>query len=460
MAYGSTEGNYFKAKDNNPQGVPTTTNFSVTVEDNTQGARSGLITIYADNGKRLVGTIPRGEKFIPNPNATDPSNELKAEFNYFSDNNNITEVKNQAIKTIQRSLSKQDPSGTTPTQRATIARSVVFGPQPGANPDGTVVSPASSGGGNGGGDGASNDETISLNDLKIEQIFPDSENQNKWWYGKDPFVYPDKIDKNNQDFIKFEIFEYITKKGSEENPLLFAERQLKDKKATIILPIQPTITDNNVVDWTSNNLNPVELGLYGIASAGMKADGQLTEILGSMGNTVTQDSNVGKALLLYLKQKAIGTTGLVSRFGGAVVNPNMELLFQGPQLRPFNFSFRLSPRDDEEAKKVKNIIRIFKESMSVRTSSQGLFLAAPHIFGIKYINGSTKKDHTSLNRIKTCALQSCSVDYTPDGSYMTFNDPTTGFPMTSYNITLQFQELEPVTEKDYNDLNDINAIGY
>jgi hypothetical protein len=98
--------------------------------------------------------------------------------------------------------------------------------------------------------------------------------------------------------------------------------------------------------------------------------------------------------------------------------------------------------------------------MSIKNTADNIFLKAPHIFEIKYINGATGGDHTSLNRIKRCALQSCSVDYTPDGSYMTFNDPDSGYPMTSYNLTLQFQELEPVTEKDYNDLNDINAIGY
>ena len=95
--------------------------------------------------------------------------------------------------------------------------------------------------------------------------------------------------------------------------------------------------------------------------------------------------------------------------------------------------------------------------MSVKNSDVNLFLKAPHVFQIKY-HLAGGKDHPSLNRIKLCALQSCNVDYTPDGSYMTFNDP--GATMTSYNLTLQFQELEPVTEKDYNDLNDINTIGY
>jgi hypothetical protein len=41
------------------------------------------------------------------------------------------------------------------------------------------------------------------------------------------------------------------------------------------------------------------------------------------------------------------------------LNPNMELLFQGPQLRPFNFTFRLSPRDQKEAEASQIYYKIF-----------------------------------------------------------------------------------------------------
>ena len=40
---------------------------------------------------------------------------------------------------------------------------------------------------------------------------------------------------------------------------------------------------------------------------------------------------------------------------GAIVNPNMELLFNAPQLRPFAFTYRLSPRNREESVMVKKI---------------------------------------------------------------------------------------------------------
>ena len=151
---------------------------------------------------------------------------------------------------------------------------------------------------------------------------------------------------------------------------------------------------------------------------------------------------------------------MLSRVSGAIVNPNLELLFQGPTLRPFNFTFRLSPRDNPEATQVRKIIRAFKQYSAVGTASGGLFLTTPNVFNIQYISkrNGNEENHKSLNKIKTCALKSVSVDYTPDGSYMTFNDEAR--TMTSYNLTLQFQELEPVTTKDYKPLTDKSIIGY
>lgn len=74
-------------------------------------------------------------------------------------------------------------------------------------------------------------------------------------------------------------------------------------------------------------------------------------------------------------------------------------------------------------------------------------MKAPHVFGIQYQVSDTDGTHKSLNRIKNCALLSCDVDYTPDGTYMTFNDPAR--TLTSYQLSLRFSELEPVLDEDY-----------
>ena len=53
-----------------------------------------------------------------------------------------------------------------------------------------------------------------------------------------------------------------------------------------------------------------------------------------------------------------------------------------------------------------------------------------------------------MGRVKECALQSISVNYTPEGNYATFPDGA----MTSYELTLGFGELEPIFNSDYSEL--------
>lgn len=288
----------------------------------------------------------------------------------------------------------------------------------------------------------------------------------------DNYYYPETLrNTRGQDIIKFTALSYrgrdltLEKDASKEkfgSPGLGA-RKLTEIKGSVTLPIQPSITDSNTVQWGGEDLNPLQA--FGAAvSYGAQEDiaGAAQQTMNAVEKLAkdTAGQNAANAFRIFLAGKAVGVNGLLSRVGGGILNPNLELLFQGPQLRPFNFSFRLSPRDEKEAQQVKYIIRFFKENMAVQNTSENLFLKSPNVFQIKYhLAGDTKGDHPSLNRIKICALQSCSVDYTPDGSYMTFNDA--GATMTSYNLTLQFQELEPVTTNDYaTDKISYNEIGY
>ena len=172
---------------------------------------------------------------------------------------------------------------------------------------------------------------------------------------------------------------------------------------------------------------------------------------------------MAKAINVYLAQQAVGAQGLLSRATGAILNPNLEMLFGGPKLRSFGFTFRLSPRDASEASQVRQIIRFFKQGMSVKTSSSNVFLKAPNVFDIQYQTYNTDGtliEHPSINFIKTCALTSCDVQYTPDGTYMTYEDPYR--TLTSYQLTLNFGELDPIFDDDYTDLDDDDdtVIGY
>ena len=139
--------------------------------------------------------------------------------------------------------------------------------------------------------------------------------------------------------------------------------------------------------------------------------------------------------------------GLISRATGSVINPNMELLFEGVNLRSFAFDFDFAPRDEKESNVVKEIIRIFKISMAPKTGSNtagaGLFISAPNIFLLKYKSGS--QDHPYLNKFKPCALTSMGMNYTGSGSYATYADKTP----VHMKLSLSFTELNPIYNEDY-----------
>ena len=86
--------------------------------------------------------------------------------------------------------------------------------------------------------------------------------------------------------------------------------------------------------------------------------------------------------------------------------------------------------------------------MAPKRTEQKIFLKSPNVFRLKYMfkNG---QEHPFLNKIKKCALTSFTAQYTPDGSYMTYEDGS----MTSYEMQLSFGELNPI----YNDDIDIDS---
>lgn len=434
---GSRDKNPFR-----PGGKLGTTNYYLLVD--TDGPNKGRITIKTPtlqgnisgtDGDRTIGFIPLDNSFQPST-TTNPE-----EIEYFSSADGQKSVKNQGVITVQKSGVPQDQ-----------ARQLIF-------PNTALPSVVT---GDGGGPAA---PTPLPNATNIPAPTIGSNKQRDYT----DYYYPETIRKNEQDFIQFIAYEYVGRGlnvGTVGNKifdanLAFEPRKFANPKGSVTLPIQPSITDSNTVQWGGEDINSLQAYAASVSyNAQQDIAGTAERALKDMDVIFKSGSNNGisNAVRLFLAGKAVGVNGLLSRMGGAVINPNLELLFQGPQLRPFNFTFRLSPRNETEAQQVKYIIRYFKQNMSVKDTNFNLFLKAPNVFKIKYHLRGSDVDHPSLNRIKMCALQSCSVDYTPDNSYMTFNDQSA--TMTSYNLTLQFQELEPVTENDYNNLKDETIIGY
>ena len=218
----------------------------------------------------------------------------------------------------------------------------------------------------------------------------------------------------------------------------------------ITLPIPDGVTDQNKVNFGSGTLNALQVGGAELAlDFLLRGAKQAGETAGDVFKQAVTDKNVQQAIAALLAGSGIGvdTNDLLARTQGNINNNNLELLFKGPTLRPFNFSFNFSPRDGGEARQVQKIIRAFKQSSSVQRTPGGLFLAAPNTYKLEFINGKTNRTHEFLPRIKECALLGVNMNYMPENSYMTYDDTS----MVAYNMQLAFQELEPIFNDDYDD---------
>ena len=230
----------------------------------------------------------------------------------------------------------------------------------------------------------------------------------------------------------------------------------------MFLPMVPDISESNAVGWGEDTLNPLQAAGARLAFNAIGTAGEKGQPVQAVKDFIGQGGEVAKAFIntpgmgdfikAYFAGRAVNAD-LLGR-AGIVVNPNLEVLFSGPLLRTFNYNFRFTPRTDSEAETIRTIIKVFKKTMAPKRRGK-VFLDVPAVYKIKYVYNSERKDHPFLNKIKPCALSNFSVQYAPDGSYMTYDDGS----MTSYNVSMSFKELEPIYNDDIRDV-DATTTGF
>lgn len=272
--------------------------------------------------------------------------------------------------------------------------------------------------------------------------------------------YPIDREKNLQDIIKFDMLKYEPKnvKG-----FAFGGRSdLKKRKSigSVTLPIPGGISDSNACNWGDDTMNPLQIAGAGIAlsllDTSKNIPGGVSGAISGLVDSVKQNNEIitgGIAGATAATAVGSNINSLLGRTQGMILNPNLELLFQAPTLRPFTFQFKMSPRSADEAKVIVKIIRFFKQGMAPIREESRLFLKTPHTFRIKYVQ--LGEESKFLNKFKECALLSCSIQYTPEGNYAPYEDGA----MSSYQMSLQFKELEPVYNDEYDNDNDA-SIGF
>ena len=280
------------------------------------------------------------------------------------------------------------------------------------------------------------------------------------------YYYPAALKRNyRQDKLQISVLKYKPRKIENTfNVKSRADSGSRQILGSVFLPVPGGVADANTVSWGPDNMDPASLAVAnatynalsetgGIGKKGERLMKEAKDAAANLANTPGLD----QALAATFTQQATGTGNILTRKTGKIQNPNMELLFNAPSLRPFSFTYRLSPRNREESVMVKKIIRMFKQSMMPSQSPSGLFLESPNTYKLKWLNGRSG-EHKFLPKIKECALTGFNVNYTPDGNYATYEDSS----MVAYEVQFSFQELEPVFNQDYAKLdgNTDESIGY
>jgi hypothetical protein len=391
---------------------------------------------------RTIGTIPKDGVFKPVVGST-TSEETK----YFNSAVGQKGVKNHGVITAQK-------AGAQNAQQLIFPNSATPGAGQGQNAPIPGVAP--------GAPGANQGSTVAAGPAESGKAAGETKTGANSF---GDFVYPEGIRNSKQDVIKFTMLEYkpsgvgATQSAGKSNRGSTAGGNFKERTilGTVVLPIPNNISDTNSMDWGSNSMNALEAGLAAAAFTGITGGiGKGVETLGAGFQAGAEDPATKRAFGAAFAGAAVGgnSAAILSRADGTVINPNLELLFNGPQLRPFNFTFKLAAREKRESEQIIKILNFFKRGSSAIKTESNLFLKAPHTFGIQYLHmGQGGEDHPFIGRIKECALQSITTSYTPEGQYATFNDGE----MVSYQITMQFSELEPIFNSDYEGL---SGIGY
>ena len=233
-----------------------------------------------------------------------------------------------------------------------------------------------------------------------------------------------------------------------------ANNRLGESTGTVQLPMIPA-SETHSVKWGEGLLNAIQGNLAGTAfnaiNKGSEFDmaGAVSSLISGLGDTAKQllnDDNTGAFIKSYFAGQAVGVNNLASRATGSVLNPNMELLFEGPKLRQFEFNFPLTPRTERETETIRRIIKFFKKNMAPSHSNSELFLYSPNIFKVEYIHNGDGQ-HPFMNKFKPCALTTFTTTYGQPNSYMTYDNAS----LTQYNISMTFSEIEVIYQEDQTD---------
>ena len=282
------------------------------------------------------------------------------------------------------------------------------------------------------------------------------------------YRYPDDIAVGaGADYVMFEFFRYAppfqginkgaTKDGSSalqayNQSAQDAKLYKKTEGMPVILYMPEDISTGYKANWTGKAFS--NIGRDVLATAGSDDFNEMAQnaltTLGTATNMLIP--NAGNKAIREAVSKITGESlsqnDVFASTRGVILNPNVELLFNGTDLRNFSLNYKLVPRNTTEAGKIKNIIDAFRRNMlpsfaksgdmtfSEGTNLANNFIRTPNVCKVTFMRGGVR--NPDVPQYKMCAITNVEINYTPDGTYATYGDGT----MAAYGLALSFQDTK------------------
>ena len=282
-----------------------------------------------------------------------------------------------------------------------------------------------------------------------------------------------------------------------------ASEQLELYNYNIMLPMPQDLSNEFQAQWQGKQFTAT--GRAAVAALGAGNFSFANEVVKNIaGNAKALQTALNTAVLNSIPGVGgnLSFNDISGSTRGIVINPNAELLYDAPEMREIGMIFKLVAQNEQESKDIRKICQLFRYSSLPRWGGEGAqydvspdgtivnifsgeakvtgtnaggfandkvgnrdkdgqfditgednWIRVPDLCKFTFMRGD--KPHPYIPQFKPCAIQAVEVNYTPDGTYATYQGMD-GAPV-AVELRVNFMETKVIYA---NEVNVNGGVGY
>ena len=274
--------------------------------------------------------------------------------------------------------------------------------------------------------------------------------------------YPYEAIGQDMEYVLFTFYDYTapySKDGYKafDNKSLVSDYNksstgLGGAKATVVMYMPEDIEGQYGASWQDTNISNMARGAlsaYGAAAGadlGKTLQNFTAAAVTSGENFLTQGTAAAKGISEILAKANFGSLSVNDVFSvttGQILNPNTEVLYKGPKMRNFSLSFKMTPFNQDDCVRIRQIIHAFKYATLPKWGGAGAteaasFVRVPQIVDVTFRKGNDVSPW--VTQYKPSVITDFNVSYTPDGAWARLPN---GAPVST-TMRISFQETKMV----------------